>query len=134
MKEVVIGTILLLMSVSLLGQRIHPGDQLTRAQYLQKSKNQEAAAYTLAVGGALLATGGIVWAVSELFEDSPGDELVIIGGASVVGSIPLFIGAKRNNRKAMKISTSLEIQRTPVIAVAVPTLRRSAGVCVKVTF
>ena len=122
MKNIVVCSLLIFYSVTLCGQETTANKSPSKQNYLQKSKRQRTTAWIL------LSTGITMIAVA-----APGDVsfdilpvLVIGGGASVLGSIPIFIAAGRNKRKAMNISTSLELQRyhnyTMNKAVQFPTL------------
>ena len=54
-------------------------------------------------GGAALVLGGAILDLSSDWNKSETPYLVVIGigGASMVGSIPLFIASGKNKRKAM---------------------------------
>ncbi len=81
--------------------------------YLQKSKNQKTAAWILLSGGIVCAGIGIAIGVSQInnilisaFEENNSNDgtgalfLFIAGSAMTLGSIPLFIAAGKNKRKA----------------------------------
>lgn len=94
---------------------------LTKTDYLQKSKNQKTVAWVLLGGGtALVITGGILYesntnrtGVSGAINGSTGLSLVEIGLVSMAGSIPFFISASKNKKKAM--TTSFKMETAPII-------------------
>jgi hypothetical protein len=81
---------------------------------LQKAKNQKTAAWILFGGGAVLSTVGFIIVTNEVVKDfsniftpnystsnSTGGEIMVYAGTgAMLGSIPLFIGAGKNKRKA----------------------------------
>jgi len=87
--------------------------QSTQGDYLQKSKHQKTAAWILLGGGIALAVTGVAVDASN-WESSAGDVLIVAGAVSVLASMPLFIAAGKNKRKAMSLSTQLEIQNVPL--------------------
>ncbi len=67
--------------------------------------------------GLLVITDDAVHAVGNILNSNPppdknnevlSDVLFVVGGAAIVGSIPLFISAGNNKRKAASISLKLE--------------------------
>ena len=104
MKKLIIFTMLLILSATSFSQQTNPSQALTRADYLQKSKKQKTTAWILLGGGAGLATAGfIIGNSSTSFDDNKlttGALLIIAGGVAMVGSIPFFISAGSNKRKA----------------------------------
>jgi DMSO/TMAO reductase YedYZ heme-binding membrane subunit len=105
--------VLLLTTVSFCQQT--DTHSLTRQDYLGKSKKQKTAAWVLLGGGATVAVGAAILDVSGDWSKSETPYLVAIaaGGASMLGSIPLFIASGRNKRKAMNASTWFEIRKQP---------------------
>jgi hypothetical protein len=98
--------------------------EMGRQDYLDKSQNQKTTGFVLAgVGLVLLIVGGAMATSSsvEAIGSIPGcvlgtcppvDEsgiengsvIMVIGGLAAVGSIPLFISAGKNARKAAQVS------------------------------
>jgi hypothetical protein len=115
MKLLLLCSLLLVVSTTSFSQWADTSS--TRAAtnyYLKKSKSQKTAAWILLGGGALLTTVGIAVGVAETTEVllgtfsteeqssfSAGAALTFTGLAVMVGSIPLFIAAGKNRRKAM---------------------------------
>ena len=86
--------------------------------YLQKSKKQKTTAWVLLGGGAacILLADLIGNGQSSTFSDASTG--VIIAGAGVLcmlGSIPEFLAAGKNKRKANAASTFFKIERIHVI-------------------
>jgi heme/copper-type cytochrome/quinol oxidase subunit 3 len=90
---------------------------LIKQDYLQKSKNQKTAAWLLLTGGVVMTFSGYVLFI---YEGLQGDgvksgkakldiALFFSGLAAVGGSIPLFITAAKNKRKAMAMSFKNEM-------------------------
>ena len=110
MKRFLIAAILIsIISNKCFGQEIdNSNKQLTKADYLKRSKDQKLAAWIFLGTGlasfAIVAPGNTSFETTGLF--------VIIGGICVVTSIPLFIASGRNKRKAQAISGYLKFERT----------------------
>ena len=94
---------------------------LTREEYLKKRKNQNTTGWVLLTGGTtLLIIGGTIGAnFNGLFDpnrpqqSSPKNEslatiLQITGGAATLASIPFFVAASKNKKKAMSVALSIE--------------------------
>lgn len=65
-------------------------------------------------GGVAIAIAGAAVDASN-WESSGGDVMIVIGAASVLGSIPLFIAAGKNRKKGLAASASFKIEKMPVI-------------------
>ena len=103
-------TILLLLTISAAIYCQQP--QSLKTDYLQKSKNQKTAAWVMLGGGVALGVGGAAWAGSDWEASGPG-VLIVIGGAFIIGSIPLFIASGKNKRKAMSATTFFKMESAP---------------------
>lgn len=103
MKKTIIFSMLLILSAMSFSQ-----------DYLKKSKSQKTAAWLLLGGGIALDVIAAAWAGSDFSSSGP-DVLFVVGSASIVGSIPLFIAAARNKRKAKAATGFLKFEKTPVI-------------------
>ncbi len=141
MKKIIVFALLLIISVASFSQ---PGTNVAPAiktDYLQKSKNQKAAAITLAAGGGVLILFGIPsWGSG--FSDgldfsNPHPEtgaakmksataFFIAGGALILGSIPLFIASAKNKLRSMNLSfkneTTTLVQKGSFANRSVPSL------------
>lgn len=88
--------------------------QIDAYSLLQKAKNQKTAAWILLAGGAVVSSVGFIVVTNEVVQDlsniftpnysssnSTGGEIMVYAGTgAMLGSIPLFIGASKNKRKA----------------------------------
>lgn len=109
MKEIILFTMLLIVSSATFSQQTNSGSSMTKQDYLQKSKNQKTAAWIMLGGGTVAGIGGVLWATSDIFSKNAGpDILIFTGAAAMVGSIPLFIASGRNKRKAMSLSFNIQ--------------------------
>lgn len=86
-----------------------------KTDYVKKSKNQKTIAWVMAGGGfTLTGIGGIILLsdLGNIFKPDNsfhnhgtiGSVFAVTGIVSMVGSIPLFISASHNKRKAMSIT------------------------------
>jgi len=113
---------LLLLSATAFSQQSNPSKPLTRADYLQKSKNQKTAGWILLGSGAVLSVTGLVIYRNSI-EDSnnpfeflkgKGAGASAIGFLAMAGSIPLFIASGKNRRKA-EASVSFKMENATLI-------------------
>ncbi len=90
-----------------------PKKELTKQEYLKKSKSQRTAGGIILGGGAILIGAGLATSLgnglANLFEqeakkNNSGDVLTVLGVISIAGSIPLLISAGKNKRKALSFS------------------------------
>jgi len=119
MKQVTIFLLLLILSVTTFSQQTDLPPSLTKQDYFKKSKSQKTVAWILlGAGTGMMITGSIIWsnAVKENSDDdifaplyapyttSKGTGLTAAGVLVAAGSIPLFIIAAKNKRKAATVS------------------------------
>ena len=120
MKKAILLFLLLAVAASTFSQQINPSPVLTKQDYQLKSKRQKTAAWVLMGGGFVMSTIGISLALNDATvilisvltltptndnnNSSAAELLLITGAASMLGSIPLFIAAGKNKRKAMSLS------------------------------
>jgi hypothetical protein len=78
--------------------------EITKADYLKKSKNQKRAAWILAGVGTLSVILGTIEVNPEYGENS-NSSFFLAGGLVAIGaSVPLFIASARNKKKGMSLS------------------------------
>ncbi len=120
MKKIILFSLLLILSAASFSQQTkNVKPQLTKTDYLQKSRNQKNAAWILLGGGATLIITAAVFPQGEftglqfdpftlISEGHKNDGIIgaleLSGVLSMLGSIPLFISSGMNKRKAMSIS------------------------------
>lgn len=116
MKQFILTTVLLSLITLSHAQAIMPGTEpVNDKTLLLKSKKQKTAAWFCIGGGAALVTTGFVLGTRKVAEDvvnlftlqnTPqhsyaGENICLItGGVAMLSSIPLFISASNNKRKA----------------------------------
>ena len=121
MKTTILITILTVITFSSFSQTMHP-DVGIQEYYLKKSRHQRTIGWIMLGSGIALTSLGFgvatVEAINSLGETSgnTGSVLAIVGVASALGSIPLFISAGRNKRKAADLAFS--IQKIPMLCIA----------------
>ena len=119
MKQVTIFLLLFLLTITTFSQQTDLPPSLTKHDYLKKSKSQKTAAWILlSAGTGMIITGSIIWsnAVEDNADDnifaplyapfttSKGTGITAAGVLCAAGSIPLFIIAAKNKRKAAAVS------------------------------
>ena len=129
MKKVFIFTMSLLITAGIFGQQT-PSPQLTREDYLEKSRHQKTAAWVLLGSGAVLFA---IAAPGKVSFDILGP-MVVIGTAAALASIPLFIGSARNKRKGMAITGIFKIETDPLIHGPLIVSRAFPSIGVKMVF
>lgn len=124
MKKIIFSSMCIILVVQSFCQ-VNPVS-LTKEEYLKKRKTQNTTGWVLLAGGTtLLIIGGTMGAnFNGLFDPNrppqslPKNEslatiLQITGGAATLASIPFFVAASKNKKKAM--SVALSIERMPAI-------------------
>jgi hypothetical protein len=99
--------LLMVIATSVLSQ------STVQTDYLQKSKHQKSAAYSLLGGGsALIITGLLIGnnKNSSFGDAATGAILGGIGFLSAIGSIPLFIASAKNKRKVNTATTFFKME------------------------
>ena len=119
----------LAITSSSFGQDSTASKPSTREDYLQKSANQKTGAWILLGAGAAVIA---ISAVSNTDLDIL-PVLVIGGGAAVLGSIPLFIAARKNKKRGLAMTANLEIQRSPVLTYLGASKPFSPGISIRLT-
>ncbi len=112
MKKIIILTMLQIVTITSFSQPTTPSQPLTKADYLQKSKSQKTTGFVFlgiaATCIAIAAPGDVSFGVLPV--------LVIGGAGAAVGSILLFSAARRNKRKAMSMTTSIDAKKIPNVS------------------
>lgn len=116
MKKLAWILVMLAISNASWGQMIAQNTRIEQPDYLQKSRNQKTGAWILLGGGAALTVVGIV-AFDRNFEVLSDNEsglgeaiLTGVGICSMAGSIPLFVSAAKNKKKAMQVKAGLKLE------------------------
>jgi len=129
-----------LIFTNCIGQQRKPVHQITKDDYLSKRFRQNTAAHLMLwCGLAATITGGVISTNdntepglfgfpvrSDNKYKSAGDIIAITGLVAMSGSIPLFIAASKNKRKALSVSlkneTTRQLLKENFVTVTVPSL------------
>ena len=106
MKKIIVTTLILVFAFTSYCQQSEFSKSLTREEYLSKSKTQKLCGFILLGAGAitLISISGGNTDLSSV------GAFAVAGGLATLGSIPLFISAGKNKRKAMA-STSFILEK-----------------------
>ncbi len=128
MKKIILSILVLTITFQSFGQPGTPTDQYSSDYFKMKSKKQRTAAWLMAGGGAVLCgTGLAIMSASALdevaawFEDShdsnygTGSALLVTGTLCMLGSVPLFIAAGKNRKKALAVSSFIKPEERPYV-------------------
>ena len=74
--------------------------------YAEKAQSKKTTGYILLASGAAMITVALA---ADLSSDSP--SWLVAGGLSTLASIPFFVSASKNKKKAGMVNGHLEIQR-----------------------
>ena len=129
MKKIVVCTLMLIISAISFCQEIPAKPSLTPEAYLKKSKSQKIVGFVFLGAGAitLISVSGGNTDFNTL------GTVVVAGGLSVLASIPLFIAAGRNKRKAKAAAISFNINTNRVVETTGISLRRSPAIMFKMS-
>jgi len=140
MNKHIIFILLLLLSTNIFSQQTTTTDPKVKTDYLNKRFHQNTAAHLMLwCGLAATITGGVISTNdntepglfgfpvrSDKKYKSAGDIIAIAGLVSMAGSIPLFIAASKNKRRAMSVSlkneTTRQLLKENFVTVAVPSI------------
>lgn len=111
MKKVTICTMLLIFSSTSFCQQTNPAPTFSKQDYLKKSKRQKTTAWILVGGGPILFITGVI----AYQHGNAGLFLMGAGLLAEVGSIPFFISAGINKRKANKVTLSFKIEKNKTV-------------------
>lgn len=116
MKSMIVCIGFFLLALNAYSQESKPDLQLTSEQYLEKSKNQQSTAWLLLGVGTAAGIGGTVITFSEgILSDaaSGGAALFMLGLTLDIISIPVFIAANKNKKRAMEAVTTIKFEDVP---------------------
>ena len=118
MKSTLIITILLATSLKNFSQELAQPKTLSAKETLvQKSKNQKTAGFILLGAGTIAFFGAGLHSANNILEKTPtSDAIAAVGLGAMIGSIPLFIAAKRNKKKAAALSAFLHLDNRQLMA------------------
>jgi hypothetical protein len=125
MKNIIVFSMLMTIAATSFSQQITPQPQLTKQDYLKKSKKQKTIGWILAGTGVTSVVLSIATLDgTEIFSSIDGDDgpinrfgaLFFGGGVVTLSSIPFFISSGKNNRKAM--SMSFKMQQVPQMQIS----------------
>lgn len=111
-----------MLTLSLIAIAIASFSQLSSDEYLTKSHHQKTVAWIMLGGGVGLTALGVAVSQANTVDyalgnssnhNTAGTILAVSGVASTLGSIPMFISAGHNKRKAAELS--LALQNTPML-------------------
>ena len=118
---------LLMLATISFSQQNNPSPALTKQDYLRKSKHQKITAFCLAGGGIIVWLAGVSKNMNQDDNiDGGGEVAMAIGSIAALASIPMFIIASKNKKKAaaltFKNEPSLQVQKSSFVYRAVPSL------------
>lgn len=108
---------------------------MSKQDYLDKSRRQKTTAFVLLGGGLVVGTVGFVIAGTKAADDllnciglnncegsNYGLEtgMIIVGGLATIGSLPLFISAGNNKKRAFELSFKPQPTNIPKYAGNIP--------------
>lgn len=97
--------VLLILYIAAWGQQTNITiPEITKAEYLKKSKHQKRTAWILLVTGSLAVISATI-EVNPNYGESANRPLLFIGGLVMVGaSVPTFTASARSKRRGMRLS------------------------------
>lgn len=130
MKKAFIIFILFVLSVNSFGQQSNRDIAKTKQDYLQKSKDQKTLAWILLSTGAVSSATGLIIGNNNFYEElgsvittgqddkdyKAGEFLFYTGLVLIGGSIPFFIAAGKNRKKAMNMSFRFQPSPYPPVS------------------
>ncbi len=146
MRQIIICTILFLVASSSFSQQTTSQPSFTQQNYLEKSKKQKkTATILLAVGAGLIVTSVVIpkgeltydgicvvgICTDKYKNDGIKSAFFIAGGLAALSSVPLFIVAGKNRRKATSVSFKMEntiqLYKQNLVHTSFPALRVKAN-------
>jgi hypothetical protein len=133
MKKIIAIIFFFTISTLCFSQQIDSLPVLTKQDFLQKSKSQKTTAWIMLVGGAILTGTGMAIGVNEStdavvspFTLEPGPVLLITGSVFMLSSIPLFMAANKNKKKAMSLTIknekALQLHKQKFVYKSIPSI------------
>ncbi len=105
MKKIIFLLIFSAITFSSFSQPGNPPTALTKQDFLQKSKKQKTTAWVLLGGGTIAWLAGVSKYMNQNDNiDGGGEVAMTVGGIAVLSSIPFFVIASKNKKKAMSLS------------------------------
>jgi len=141
MRQIVLLAMILLVASNVFSQPSNTKPTLSQQDYLEKSKKQKTAGKILAIGGAGLMVAGIAIPQGELLdpycsgwwcsEEHDNDEIkgrfILAGTLTMLSSVPLFIVAGKNQKRATSVSfkneNTLQLSNQNLVYTSVPAVR-----------
>ena len=109
MKKAIFILIFSALAFSSFSQPGNSSAALTKQDYLKKSKNQKITAWVLLGGGTITWLAGASKNMNQDDNiDGGGEVAMTVGGLAALSSIPFFIIASKNKKKAAAISFRME--------------------------
>lgn len=89
--------------------------QVNERGLFKKSINKRSAGWIMLVGGTLVGLIGASLPSDQIGPSDEGAVMILIGGASMIGSIPFFISSGINRRKARNASANFKFQKCTIL-------------------
>ena len=140
MKHIIFFCLLLHLSISSVAQYTDTSATRLATDYLKKSNKQKTAGWILLGGGAGLVGIGVIVGVGTVWNDLlEGDTrgtdaagiMMATGLVSMAGSIPLFIAAGKNRRKAAA-TVSVKMEKATIINTWITSVNRYPALSIRV--
>jgi hypothetical protein len=134
MKKTIAYIILMSLSVTSFSQQMKPSDRRRISDdYMIKSQHLKTTAWVMLGGGLALTAGGIILIATDshttdnngYYDDNSlttqqvvGAVLVYAGVLSSLGSIPLFIVSRAMYKRAIRVSSFLQMEKVPPVQIS----------------
>ena len=145
MNRFTIFLLLMVIAASSFSQQTSNPQSLTKEDYFKKSAHQKTAAWILLGGGAAFTTVGlaigsnrVIYEIGASFDGkhdggfTTGAVFFYTGIASMLGSIPLFIAASKNGRKARSMTASFKMENRLFLQQASISQARYPAISIKI--
>ena len=127
MKKIITCAAILILVVNSFCQQTSFTPTLSSAEYLSKSRIQKTFGFLLLSGGvttlAIASKGNVDFGTLDM--------MVIAGGAATLGSIPLFIAAGKNKKRAINTSAFLKFETNKLLNQSVMKLQAFPAISFK---